>query len=172
MKVLFRIIFIIFFISSIGDDGYIFGQDKQTYKLNGTTYYYGESYSTTGKPKVERSSSAKSEFLKNKGYDKVPNGYQVDHIVPLSEGGLDKPYNMQLITIEQHKRKTASERASNSINSTYQVPSYNSSSTYKNLNNYSTPSYSTGSGRTIHTGPRGGQYYINSNGNKTYVKKK
>ena len=24
--------------------------------------------------------------------------------------------------------------------------------------------------RTIHTGPRGGRYYINSNGNKTYVK--
>lgn len=28
------------------------------------------------------------------------------------------------------------------------------------------------SGRTIHTGPRGGQYYINSNGKKTYIKKK
>ncbi|WP_346862850.1 DNA/RNA non-specific endonuclease [uncultured Draconibacterium sp.] len=26
-------------------------------------------------------------------------------------------------------------------------------------------------GRTIHTGPRGGKYYINSNGNKTYIKK-
>lgn len=30
----------------------------------------------------------------------------------------------------------------------------------------------TGSGRTIQTGPRGGQYYINKNGNKTYVKRK
>ncbi|WP_372775653.1 hypothetical protein [Mangrovibacterium sp.] len=28
----------------------------------------------------------------------------------------------------------------------------------------------TGSGRTIYTGPRGGKYYINSKGNKTYVK--
>lgn len=27
-------------------------------------------------------------------------------------------------------------------------------------------------GGTIHTGSRGGQYYINKNGNKTYVKKK
>ena len=26
-------------------------------------------------------------------------------------------------------------------------------------------------GRTIYEGPRGGRYYINSNGNKTYVKK-
>lgn len=32
----------------------------------------------------------------------------------------------------------------------------------------STPS----SGAPIHTGPRGGKYYINSNGNKTYIKKK
>ncbi|HET6558051.1 MAG TPA: hypothetical protein VFG54_12100 [Prolixibacteraceae bacterium] len=29
---------------------------------------------------------------------------------------------------------------------------------------------SSGSGRTIHTGPRGGKYYINKNGNKTYIK--
>lgn len=26
--------------------------------------------------------------------------------------------------------------------------------------------------KTIHTGPRGGKYYINSNGNKTYVPRK
>ena len=26
--------------------------------------------------------------------------------------------------------------------------------------------------RTIYTGPRGGRYYINSNGNKTYIRKK
>lgn len=28
----------------------------------------------------------------------------------------------------------------------------------------------TGAGRVIHTGPRGGKYYINSKGNKVYVK--
>ncbi len=28
----------------------------------------------------------------------------------------------------------------------------------------------SGSGREIHTGPRGGRYYINSNGKKTYIK--
>lgn len=37
---------------------------------------------------------------------------------------------------------------------------------------YSTDAYNYGSGRTIHTGSRGGQYYINSNGNKTYVPKR
>lgn len=37
---------------------------------------------------------------------------------------------------------------------------------------YSNEAYNYGSGRTIHTGSRGGQYYINSNGNKTYVPKR
>lgn len=37
---------------------------------------------------------------------------------------------------------------------------------------YSSEAYNYGSGHTIHTGSRGGQYYINSNGNKTYVPKR
>ena len=36
----------------------------------------------------------------------------------------------------------------------------------------STIGSSTGSGHMLQTGPRGGQYYINANGNKTYVKRK
>jgi|GEM_PF-818665 len=37
---------------------------------------------------------------------------------------------------------------------------------------YSPGAYNYGQGRTIHQGPRGGQYYYNSNGNKTYVPKR
>ena len=37
---------------------------------------------------------------------------------------------------------------------------------------YSTQAYNYGSGQTIQTGSKGGQYYINSNGNKTYVPKR
>lgn len=37
---------------------------------------------------------------------------------------------------------------------------------------YSTGAYNYGSGHTIHTGSRGGQYYINSKGKKTYVLKR
>lgn len=37
---------------------------------------------------------------------------------------------------------------------------------------YSIGAYNYGVGRTIQTGSRGGQYYINSNGNKTYVPKR
>ncbi|MFV5691715.1 hypothetical protein ACM55K_06810 [Flavobacterium sp. LT1R49] len=53
--------------------------------------------------------------------------------------------------------------------SSYSEPTYRSytSSTSSTPSTYSAPSYS--STQTIYTGSRGGQYYINSNGNKTYV---
>lgn len=35
-----------------------------------------------------------------------------------------------------------------------------------------TPSTGASGNRTIYTGPRGGKYYINGNGNKTYIKRK
>lgn len=37
---------------------------------------------------------------------------------------------------------------------------------------YSVDAYNYGSGATIYTGSQGGQYYINSNNNKTYVPKR
>jgi hypothetical protein len=37
---------------------------------------------------------------------------------------------------------------------------------------YSSRSYNYGSGRAVNTGPRGGQYYYNNKGNKTYVPKR
>jgi len=142
---------------------------QSTYAIVSTEYYYDRTYSTTGHPMVKRSDSNRAAFLKSQGYTTVPYGYEVDHIIPLSQGGTDDPSNMQLLTIEQHARKTARERGSNS-NATYpSAPAYRSSYTptprYTAPPNYGTPS------RTIHTGPRGGQYYINSNGNKTYIKK-
>jgi hypothetical protein len=41
----------------------------------------------------------------------------------------------------------------------------------QSTNTGSYQSGSSGSDRVIHTGPKGGRYYINKNGNKTYVKK-
>ena len=37
---------------------------------------------------------------------------------------------------------------------------------------YSLDALNYGSGQIIHTGPRGGQYYINNNGNRVYVPKR
>jgi 5-methylcytosine-specific restriction endonuclease McrA len=36
--------------------------------------------------------------------------YQIDHRIPLSKGGADPPSNMQWLTTQQHKAKTAQER--------------------------------------------------------------
>lgn len=80
-----------------------------TYKVGTTTYVSGKYYKT-GYPKVERSSSVRSQYLRQNGYSKVPQGYEVDHIVPLSRGGTDATYNMQLLPKSVHKAKTASER--------------------------------------------------------------
>lgn len=154
-----------------------FGVNAQTdtYKIGNTEYYVGKYYSTTGKPMVKRSEVNKRQFLKNRGYDKVPYGYEVDHIIPLYEGGTDDPSNMQLLTVEQHARKTARERANRSNSSYSSYPKYRSNSTYystpsyKSNNTYSTPS-GTYNGKTVYTGKNGGKYYINSNGNKTYIK--
>lgn len=143
---------------------------QNTYTVGSTEYYYDRTYSTTGLPMVKRSESNRSAFLRSYGYSSVPYGYEVDHIVPLSQGGSDDPSNMQLLTIEEHDRKTARERARNTSTTYHSMPSYRSSHTqtpkYTAPSSYYTPS------RTIYTGSRGGQYYINSNGNKTYIRKK
>lgn len=161
---------IILFLIFIGNT---FAQKKQTYKSNGTTYYSNDIYKTTGQPKVRRNSTEKKEFLKSKGYNNVPQGYQVDHIKPLSEGGSDKSTNMQLITTEEHKAKTANERKEVSkTNTTFNNPNYNSNSSYSAPIYNSSYSPNPNLSRTIYTGSKGGQYYYSSNGNKIYIKRK
>lgn len=81
-----------------------------TYTIGKTRYLSGERYKTTGLSKVVRSQTAKRQFLKSKGYTKTPRGYQIDHIIPLSQGGKDEPSNMQLLSTRDHQRKTANER--------------------------------------------------------------
>lgn len=62
------------------------------------------------------------------------------------------------IKIQKEKeRQTAAAVAPRETNTSFQT-----TGTY---------SSSSANGRTIHTGPRGGRYYINKNGNKTYVKR-
>lgn len=45
-------------------------------------------------------------FLRSQGLTARPEGYEVDHIIPLCAGGADSPENMQLLTREQHREKT------------------------------------------------------------------
>jgi 5-methylcytosine-specific restriction endonuclease McrA len=99
-----------FHTPKISSNTYHYSSPKSTYKSGSTTYISGEQYKSSGLPKVDRSTSEKKKFLKSQGYTKTPNGYEVDHIQPLSKGGQDNPSNMQLLTKQQHKQKTASER--------------------------------------------------------------
>lgn len=53
-----------------------------------------------------RSEEAKEEFLHQNGYTQIPAGYEIHHIVPLSEGGADDPQNMILLRTDQHDAVT------------------------------------------------------------------
>ena len=55
--------------------------------------------------RIQRSSSERLKFLKSHGLTHTPPGYQVDHIRPLSKGGADKTWNMQLIPKNSPKEK-------------------------------------------------------------------
>lgn len=46
-------------------------------------------------------------FLRAQGMERTPEGYEVDHIIPLCAGGADSPENMQLLTFEEHQQKTS-----------------------------------------------------------------
>lgn len=96
--------------SRSGCSGAMLSSPPSTYKVGSTTYASGQYYQS-GFPKVERSSAVRSEFLSQRGYSSTPAGYQVDHVVPLSRGGADATYNMQLLPTSMHRAKTAQERS-------------------------------------------------------------
>ncbi len=49
------------------------------------------------------------KFLKKEGLRKVPKGKEIDHKVPLKDGGSDTVRNLQLLTEKQHAAKTERE---------------------------------------------------------------
>ena len=60
-------------------------------------------------PKFKRKQSTKQRWLERHKYKKVPAGMQLDHKIPLKDGGTDTLWNLHLIKKKRHKRKTASE---------------------------------------------------------------
>lgn len=66
--------------------------------------------------KQQRSRTQRNYFLVDQGYCqtttncRVPEGYEVDHKIPLYAGGADSPSNMQLLTKEKHKEKTRNDQ--------------------------------------------------------------
>lgn len=82
-------------------------------------------------------------------YEFLDNGYYKVRY-NFSEYYVYYPYFSEIETLNLHPHTTSKSKANN----TYRPKRNNSPS------------------RTIHTGPRGGRYYINSHGKKTYIKKK
>lgn len=155
----------------------LFSYAQETYNVGNTEYFYDLVYVSTGKPMVKRSAANKRAFLESKGYSETPDGYEIDHIIPLSEGGTDDPSNMQLLTINHHKRKTAIERKNRrkSTIGTFNYGYYSNSTYSNNANKFTSNTYSyrkDKKGRLIYRGNKGGEYYYTRSGRKKYIKTK
>ncbi len=57
----------------------------------------------------KRDPEVRKKFLAKQSRQRAPAGYEVDHIVPLQDGGRDSMANMQLLTKKQHQAKTNRE---------------------------------------------------------------
>ena len=70
---------------------------------------YGEVDGTThvASEDIVRDIGARDAFLSVHGFDGVPEGYEVHHVVPLSEGGADTPDNMILVSEADHAAITS-----------------------------------------------------------------
>ena len=58
---------------------------------------------------IKRDPAVVERFLKKEGLTKIPKGKEVDHKVPLVDGGSDTVRNLQLLTERQHTAKTKRE---------------------------------------------------------------
>ena len=57
----------------------------------------------------KRNPEVVERFLKKEGLTKIPKGKEVDHKIPLIDGGSDTVRNLQLLTEKQHADKTERE---------------------------------------------------------------
>jgi len=73
--------------------------------------------------------------------------------------------------VEGHYRSNSNSTNHDNYSTQYNYNPYTGSSGHR-ARDYSPEAYNYGSGKTIYTGSKGGQYYINDNGKKTYVPKR
>lgn len=70
----------------------------------------GEFAGTMHETDVVRHPEIRAEFLASHGFTETPPGWEVHHVVPLSEGGADSPDNMVLLREQDHDWITARHR--------------------------------------------------------------
>jgi len=73
--------------------------------------------------------------------------------------------------VQPHYKTNSNSTNHDNYSTNGNTNTYTNSSGYK-AKDYSSGANNYGSGQQIQTGSKGGQYYINSNGNKTYVPKR
>ena len=64
-------------------------------------------------PKFKRKQETLQKWLELHGLKKIPKGYELDHKIPLSQGGTDTLRNLRPIKTKRHKIKTAKETRKN-----------------------------------------------------------
>ncbi|MCK4744961.1 HNH endonuclease [Candidatus Parcubacteria bacterium] len=57
----------------------------------------------------KRKTLTRQKFLEKRGLKKTPKGKEIDHKIPLADGGSDSQKNLRLIKKSVHKKKTATE---------------------------------------------------------------
>lgn len=55
--------------------------------------------------KIYRDYKAVNDFKRTHPKPEDGHAYDIDHIMPLAKGGADKPYNMQWVRTEDHRKK-------------------------------------------------------------------
>ena len=70
----------------------------------------GEFHGTHHISEVVRSQDARLDFLAQHDLERIPTGWELHHVVPLSEGGADTPDNMVLLRAEDHDWITTQHR--------------------------------------------------------------
>ena len=91
--------------------------------------------------------------------------------INLNTINVDSYYRSNGTFVENHVRTTPNNTNWDNFSTKYNSNPYTGSTGYR-ARDYSIDAYNYGAGHTIHTGSRGGQFYYNSNGNKTYVPKR
>lgn len=90
-------------------DGIFVGNSDQLNQLTQAGLIDGTEHLSSDS--IERSYAAREAFLTQYGYNELPEGYEVHHIIPLSEGGADVPGNMVLVSEADHAYITSMQSA-------------------------------------------------------------
>jgi len=114
--------------------------------------------------------------------EKVVNDYHSSYSAPSVSYNIPSTVNFNTTTVSSYTRSNGTYVPSH-VRTMPNNTNWDNYSTKGNTNpftgstghrarNYSNDAYNYGAGHTIHTGSRGGQYYNNGNGRRTYVPKR